>query len=139
MHLPSLLNLSATVPGSRDLLVHCGCRTRCSRPACVGWMIAPAELLGKATMCKQFSDTYQHLCPGHGRAIPQGRPHARHAGPCAHKVYAERAQAMGDALRKELGDAIEFMQPQGGLFVWARLTGAGGKGGRRQRAGQARH
>ena len=34
---------------------------------------------------------------------------------------------MGDALRKELGDAIEFVQPQGGLFVWARLTGAGGK------------
>ena len=43
------------------------------------------------------------------------------------KVYAERAQAMGDALRKELGDAIDFVQPQGGLFVWARLTGAGGK------------
>jgi DNA-binding transcriptional MocR family regulator len=36
---------------------------------------------------------------------------------------------MGNALRKELGDAIEFVQPQGGLFVWARLTGAGGKCG----------
>jgi DNA-binding transcriptional MocR family regulator len=34
---------------------------------------------------------------------------------------------MGDALRKELGDAVSFVQPQGGLFVWARLTGAGGK------------
>ena len=34
---------------------------------------------------------------------------------------------MGDALRNDLGDAIEFVQPQGGLFVWARLTGAGGK------------
>ena len=32
-----------------------------------------------------------------------------------------------DQLRKELGDAIEFVQPQGGLFVWALLTGAGGK------------
>jgi DNA-binding transcriptional MocR family regulator len=42
-------------------------------------------------------------------------------------VYAERAQTMGDALRRELGNAIEFVQPQGGLFVWARLTGAGGK------------
>jgi 2-aminoadipate transaminase len=42
-------------------------------------------------------------------------------------VYAERAQAMGEALRKDLGDAIEFVQPLGGLFVWARLTGAGGK------------
>ena len=43
------------------------------------------------------------------------------------QVYAERAQAMGDALKRELGDAIEFAQPQGGLFFWARLTGAGGK------------
>jgi 2-aminoadipate transaminase len=42
-------------------------------------------------------------------------------------VYAERAKAMCQALRRELGDAIEFVEPQGGLFVWARLTGAGGK------------
>jgi DNA-binding transcriptional MocR family regulator len=33
---------------------------------------------------------------------------------------------MGDALRRELGAAVEFVQPQGGLFVWARLTGANG-------------
>ena len=43
------------------------------------------------------------------------------------QVYAERALAMGNALRKELGAAIEFVQPEGGLFVWARLTGVGGK------------
>jgi 2-aminoadipate transaminase len=34
---------------------------------------------------------------------------------------------MGAALQRELGDAIKFTQPQGGLFFWARLTGAGGK------------
>jgi DNA-binding transcriptional MocR family regulator len=34
---------------------------------------------------------------------------------------------MGDALKRELGDAVEFTQPKGGLFFWARLTGAGGK------------
>ena len=43
------------------------------------------------------------------------------------QVYAQRARTMGDALRKDLGDALTFVQPQGGLFVWARLTGAGGK------------
>ena len=43
------------------------------------------------------------------------------------KVYGERARAMGAALQRELGDAITFTQPQGGLFFWARLTGAGGK------------
>src|SRR4029079_9003750 len=43
------------------------------------------------------------------------------------KTYGERAAAMGAALKREMGDAIAFTQPQGGLFFWARLTGAGGK------------
>lgn len=42
-------------------------------------------------------------------------------------VYAERATAMGDALTRELGGALTFTKPQGGLFFWANLTGAGGK------------
>jgi DNA-binding transcriptional MocR family regulator len=41
--------------------------------------------------------------------------------------YAERSHAMAEALKRELGAAIEFTEPQGGLFFWARLTGAGGK------------
>ncbi|HNM41010.1 MAG TPA: PLP-dependent aminotransferase family protein [Giesbergeria sp.] len=125
---PSLLALSATVPGSRELLVHCGSLSKVLSPGLrVGWMIAPAELLAKATMCKQFSDAHtstfaqataaQYLKAGR---MPATLAHVR-------KVYAERAQAMGDALRSDLGDAIEFVQPQGGLFVWVRLTGAGGK------------
>ena len=125
---PSLLNLSATVPGSRDLLVHCGSLSKVLSPGLrVGWMIAPAELLGKATMCKQFSDAHTSTFAQATAAqyLKAGRMPATLAN--VRKVYAERAQAMGDALRKELGDAIEFVQPQGGLFVWARLTGAGGK------------
>ena len=125
---PSLLNLSATVPGSRELLVHCGSLSKVLSPGLrVGWMIAPAELLGKATMCKQFSDA--HTSTFAQATAAQYLKAGRMPGTLANvrKVYAERAQAMGDALRKELGDAIEFVQPQGGLFVWARLTGAGGK------------
>ena len=125
---PSLLALSATVPGSRELLVHCGSLSKVLSPGLrVGWMIGPDPLLARATMCKQFSDAHtstfaqataaQYLKAGR---MPATLAHVR-------TVYAERAQAMGDALRKELGDAIEFVQPQGGLFVWARLTGAGGK------------
>ena len=125
---PSLLALSGQVPGSRELLVHCGSLSKVLSPGLrVGWMVAPPELLARATMCKQFSDAHtstfaqataaQYLKAGR---MPATLAHVR-------KVYAERAQAMGDALRKELGDAIEFVQPQGGLFVWARLTGAGGK------------
>jgi len=93
----------------------------------VGWLVAPQELLAKATMCKQFSDAHtstfaqataaQYLKSGR---MPDTLKRVR-------EVYAERAQAMGESLKRELGDAIEFTQPQGGLFFWARLTGKGGK------------
>ncbi|WP_284411809.1 PLP-dependent aminotransferase family protein [Acidovorax sp. SUPP3334] len=125
---PSLLALSAQVPGSRDLLVHCGSLSKVLSPGLrVGWLIAPAELLAKATMCKQFSDAHTSTFAQATAAqyLKAGRMPATLAKVRA--VYAERAQAMGDALRKELGDAIEFVQPQGGLFVWARLTGARGQ------------
>ncbi len=124
---PSLLALSAQVPGSRDWLVHCGSLSKVLSPGLrLGWMIAPPELLAKATMCKQFSDAHtstfaqataaQYLRAGR---MPATLERVR-------QVYAERAQAMGAALRQELGSAIDFVAPQGGLFIWARLTGAGG-------------
>ena len=125
---PSLLALSAQVPGSRELLAHCGSLSKVLSPGLrVGWMIAPPELLAKATMCKQFSDAHTSTFAQATAAqyLQAGRMPATLAKVRA--VYAERAQVMGDALRQELGDAIAFVQPQGGLFVWARLTGAGGK------------
>ncbi len=125
---PSLLAMTPQVPGSRELLVHCGSLSKVLSPGLrVGWMIAPPELLAKATMCKQFSDAHtstfaqatatEYLKAGR---MPATLEKVR-------SVYAQRARTMGDALRKELGDAVSFVQPQGGLFVWARLTGAGGK------------
>ncbi|MEY4976697.1 MAG: hypothetical protein RIQ97_1892 [Pseudomonadota bacterium] len=125
---PSLLAMSPEVPGSRERLVHCGSLSKVLSPGLrVGWMVAPAELLAKATMCKQFSDAHtstfaQATAAAYLRAgrMPATLDKVR-------SVYAARARTMGDALRRELGDAISFVQPQGGLFVWARLTGAGGR------------
>ena len=125
---PSLLALSASVPGSRDLLAYCGSLSKVLSPGLrVGWMIAQPALLANAVMCKQFSDAHtstfaqataaQYLKAGR---MPATLDHVR-------KVYAERATAMGEALAREMGDAVEFTQPQGGLFFWARLTGQGGK------------
>ncbi|MFO6421762.1 PLP-dependent aminotransferase family protein [Hylemonella sp. W303a] len=124
----SLLALTAQVPGSRDWLVHCGSLSKVLSPGLrVGWMIAPPALLAKATMCKQFSDAHTSTFAQATAAqyLKAGRMPATLARVRA--VYAERALAMGESLKKELGDAIEFTQPGGGLFFWARLTGAGGK------------
>ena len=125
---PSLLALSHTVPGSRDWLAHCGSLSKVLSPGLrVGWLVAPPDLLGKATMCKQFSDAHTSTFAQATAAqyLKAGRMPATLAR--VRSVYAQRAEAMGEALRRELGAAIEFVPPQGGLFVWARLTGAGGK------------
>ncbi len=125
---PSLLAMSAQVPGSRELLVHCGSLSKVLSPGLrVGWMVGPAELLAKATMCKQFSDAHTSTLAQATAAqyLQAGRMPATLDK--VRSVYAQRARTMGDALRKELGEAVDFVQPQGGLFVWARLTGASGK------------
>jgi DNA-binding transcriptional MocR family regulator len=123
---PSLVALSEQVAGSRDWLVHCGSLSKILSPGLrVGWLIAPPELLGKAVMCKQFSDaatsTYAqatastYLASGAlSQALSRIRP-----------IYAERAKTMVSALRRELGEEVDFVEPGGGLFVWARLTAPG--------------
>jgi DNA-binding transcriptional MocR family regulator len=124
----SLLALSEGVPGSRDWLVHTGSFSKILSPGLrVGWMVAPPELLGKATMCKQFSDAHtsnltQAICAQYLNLNRLGGALA-----VVRTSYAARARAMASALQRELGDAIAFNAPQGGMFFWARLTGANGK------------
>jgi DNA-binding transcriptional MocR family regulator len=93
----------------------------------VGWLIAPPELLARATMCKQFSDAHTSNLTQAIAAhyLTLNRLDATLDG--VRRTYAARAQVMADGLRRELGDAIEFNQPQGGMFFWARLTGAHGR------------
>ena len=125
---PSLLSLSDGVPGSRDWLVHCGSFSKILSPGLrVGWMIAPADLLAKATMCKQFSDAHTSNLTQAIAAHYLTLNRLDSALARVRKTYAERAGVMAASLRRELGDAIAFNQPQGGMFFWARLTGANGQ------------
>ena len=124
---PSLLALTERVPGSSEWLAHCGSLSKVLSPGLrVGWLIAPPELLSRATMCKQFSDAHTSTFAQATAAqyLKSGRMPATLDK--VRQVYAQRAKAMGEALQRELGAAVRFTQPQGGLFFWAYLTGAGG-------------
>ena len=125
---PSMLALSEGVPGSRDWLAHCGSFSKILSPGLrVGWMIAPAALLANATMCKQFSDAHTSNLTQAIAAHYLSLNRLDAALAVVRKTYAERAEVMAESLRRELGDAISFNQPQGGMFFWARLTGARGQ------------
>jgi 2-aminoadipate transaminase len=125
---PSILSLCNHQPGAREWVVHCGSMSKVLSPGLrVGWMIAQPELLAKATMCKQFSDAHTSTFAQAtaGQYLKSGKMPATLAR--VRKVYGERAQVMADALKREMADAVTYNQPEGGLFFWAKLTGAGGK------------
>jgi 2-aminoadipate transaminase len=124
----SLLALSDDVPGSRDWLAHCGSFSKILSPGLrVGWLIAPPELLAKATMCKQFSDAHTSNLTQATAAHYLTLNRLDGALSVVRKTYAERARVMAACLQRELGDSIAFNAPQGGMFFWAHLTGAHGK------------
>jgi len=123
----SLLALAGQIPGGRDWLAHCGSLSKVLSPGLrVGWLVAPPELLANAVMCKQFSDahtsTYAQVTAAN--YLAQGTMPERLAQ--IRGAYAARARAMAEALQREVGEAITFNKPAGGLFIWARLTGANG-------------
>ncbi len=120
---PTLLGLTAEVPGSRDWVVHFSSLSKIVAPGLrVGWTVAPPEIARRCVVAKQTVD----LC-----SVPWTQAVAaeylaegsltRHL-PKITEAYRLKCEAMCNALRDKLGDAIQFHAPQGGMFVWARLA-----------------
>jgi Transcriptional regulators containing a DNA-binding HTH domain and an aminotransferase domain (MocR family) and their eukaryotic orthologs len=88
-------------------------------------------------MCKQFSDAHTSTFAQATAAqyLKAGRMPATLAN--VRKVYAERAQAMGDALRKDWATPSSSCSPRAACLCGRALRVRAARCGR-QRAGQAR-
>jgi 2-aminoadipate transaminase len=121
---PSILALTAEVEGSRDWVVHFASLSKIVAPGLrVGWTIAPAEITRRCVIAKQTVD----LCsaPWTQATAAEYLAHGaleRHL-PSITARYQVKCETLCSELRSQLGDAIAFHQPEGGMFVWARVDG----------------
>lgn len=126
---PSIMALANDMPQAKPYLAYCGSFSKVLSPGIrVGWMIAPPELLAKAVMCKQFSDAHtsnlsQAIAANYLQLKDGAQSRLDKALAVVRSTYAQRAQTMAQCLQKELGSALTYTQPQGGMFFWTRLTG----------------
>jgi 2-aminoadipate transaminase len=126
---PSIMALAHDVPEAKPWLAYCGSFSKVLSPGIrVGWMIAPPELLAKATMCKQFSDAHtsnlsQAIAANYLQLKDGTQSRLDKTLAVVRSTYAQRAQTMAACLQRQLGGALTYTQPQGGMFFWTRLTG----------------
>jgi len=121
--LPTLLALTDEVPGSRAWVVHFSSLSKIVAPGLrAGWTIAPPEIARRCVVAKQTVDlcsvpwtqavAAEYLADG---ALDRHLPNIKAA-------YKRKCDAMREALDGLLGDEIQFQAPEGGMFVWARLS-----------------
>ena len=90
----------------------------------VGWLAAPAWLVAPVVRLKQARDL-------HTPSLSQWLAHdvlSDDAFLAGHRcslaaLYAQRCDALCEALAARLGERVAFDRPDGGMFVWAALPG----------------
>jgi DNA-binding transcriptional MocR family regulator len=105
-------------------VLHLGSFSKIAAPGLrLGWLRAPAALLPALTVAKQAADlhssTIDQAAAAEWLATVDLDAHVR--GLCA--AYRERRDAMVGALPSSLPAGSGWSDPDGGMFVWARLPG----------------
>jgi DNA-binding transcriptional MocR family regulator len=121
---PKLPPLKA-MPQGQDLVIYQGTFSKALCPGLrLGWLVAPRDVMSRLRLAKRTSDlstnsTAQIIL---AKYLNEGLYAAHLDG--VRKIYQSRRDTMLDALKKigsYEGLRVKFSQPQGGLFVWAKL------------------
>jgi 2-aminoadipate transaminase len=114
----------AAQPGADGHVVHVGSFSKIAAPGLrLGWLRAPARLLPALTVAKQAADlhtsTIDQAAAAAWFATTDVDAHVRRL----QSVYRQRRDAMVAALPATLPAGSTWTEPDGGMFVWARLPG----------------
>jgi DNA-binding transcriptional MocR family regulator len=119
--LPSLQALAAAA-GVGEQVIYLSSFSKILAPGLrIGWMVLSDAAFRQAALAKQAIDLHscslsQHIVAAY---LASGR-----LGPrlqVLREGYRERRDALMGALRERLGGAIDFSEPAGGMFLWARF------------------
>jgi 2-aminoadipate transaminase len=119
-----IASLADAIPGARDWVVYFGSLSKIVAPGLrIGWSIAPPAITRRMLVAKQTSDLCTSpLAQETARFYLESGRLAEHV-PTIIAAYRARYDALASALHQFLPDEIEYVVPQGGMFVWARLKG----------------
>lgn len=91
----------------------------------LGFLLGPAELIGKFALAKQPTDLHTNSFGQHLLLRLLSEPGFEEHVAGLRRVYGARRDVLDGALTDLLGAALSWQRPRGGLFLWARLTGGG--------------
>ncbi len=112
----------ATLPGAEDRTLSLSTLSKLAAPGLrIGWVRAPAPLRPLLVLAKQAADLHSSTIDqaAAARWLERVDLDAHVAGLCA--AYSPRRDAMLAGLADALPAGSTWNQPQGGMFVWARL------------------
>jgi 2-aminoadipate transaminase len=123
--LPPLITIAKQIPGAEAWCGYLSTLSKILSPGFrIGWMILPAALRNYAEIAKQGMDLHTSTFTQAvaARYLDSGRLYERLPGIRA--SYKERNEALADALKRHLAGALTYVQPDGGMFLWAKWTDA---------------
>lgn len=105
--------------GAEEYVIHLSTLSKIVAPGLrVGWMTGAPEVLRRCVIAKQAAD----LCTSPW--VQLAAAEYLKGGIRVDRIvaaYRERAQAMAQALQRELAGKLMFAPPQGGMFIWGTL------------------
>ncbi|MBL8511635.1 MAG: PLP-dependent aminotransferase family protein [Betaproteobacteria bacterium] len=118
---PPLIALAKDIPGAEAWCGYLSTLSKILSPGFrIGWMVLPAALRHYAEIAKQGMDlhTATFTQAVAARYLQSGRLRERMPAIC--KSYQARNEALAAALKRHLGDALTYVQPDGGMFLWGK-------------------
>ncbi len=119
--LPPLITIAKEIPGATAWCGYVSTLSKILSPGFrIGWMILPAALRNYAEIAKQGMDLHTSTFTQAvaARYLESGRLYERL--PSIRASYKERNEALADALKRHLAGALTYVQPDGGMFLWAK-------------------